>query len=166
MSLEQAITENTTALRELLAALQSGALTTQGTTEKKPQNTAATKPAQPANTEPTAQAAGADASASKPANTKRSPKDSQAAEKGNAQPDAAAQTDASAATDTTAQSAPTGDVSRDQVAGAIKALAVQNRDRLIEVLAAHGAKHLNDVAADDYAALLADLQTAGEEVAA
>ncbi|MER1940627.1 hypothetical protein ABS755_07955 [Castellaniella sp. FW104-16D08] len=148
MSLEQAIAENTTALRELLAALQSGTLTTQGTTEKKSQTTHAEKPAQPANTERTAPGAEAGASESKPANTRRSSKNSQpVADKGADQPAA-------------------GEVSRDQVAEAIKALAVQDRSRLIEVLAGHGAKHLNDVAAEDYAALLADLHAAQEEVAA
>ncbi|QII84196.1 hypothetical protein G3T20_05450 [Bordetella hinzii] len=46
------------------------------------------------------------------------------------------------------------------VAEAIKQLAPKNRDALVEILAKHGGKHLNDISADKWAALLADLKKA------
>lgn len=49
---------------------------------------------------------------------------------------------------------------RTVVADAIKKLAPKNRDALVEILAKHGGKHLNDITADKWAALLADLNKA------
>lgn len=49
---------------------------------------------------------------------------------------------------------------RATVADAIKRLAPKNRDALVEILAKHGGKHLNDIAAENWAALLADLEKA------
>lgn len=59
-----------------------------------------------------------------------------------------------------AQSGNSGQPERSVVADAIKHLAPKNRDALVEILAKHGGKHLNDIPADKWAALLVDLQKA------
>ncbi|WP_103035675.1 hypothetical protein [Castellaniella caeni] len=59
-----------------------------------------------------------------------------------------------------AQSGNSEQPERAVVADAIKKLAPKNRDALVEILAKHGGKHLNDITADKWAALLADLNKA------
>lgn len=156
MSLETVIAENTSALRDLLAAIQGGALITPPEASgKKPSRTAAEKPERTADSASTAQAA-ASASTRKPDGTSQSSADSQGADAGNAQPDAAAQTGASAAIDTTVQSAQTGAaVTYQAAADAVTKLArTKGRDAAIGVLKSFGVEKLPEVKADQYAAVV------------
>lgn len=167
MSLETAIAENTSALRELLAVLQAGAPIVQqeaAGTGKKPSTTAAQTTGKTADTKPTAAEAADAAQESKAGSTKASRPASQPADAGNVQTDAAAQTDAGPATDGTAQSAEAGAaVTYQAAADAVTKLArTKGRDAAIGVLKSFGVEKLPEVTADQYAAVVAACAAAME----
>lgn len=156
MSLETAITENTAAIRELIAALTHGPIIAQDVDTGK-KRTPAGKPAANARTEPTVQAAADDAPENKPASTNQSSDASQAADNsGNVPQGAAAQTAAEPATDTTAQSAATGAAATyEDAKAAVLALGkAKGRDTTLEVLSRFGASKLPDVKPEAFADLI------------
>ncbi|WP_323026558.1 hypothetical protein [Castellaniella sp.] len=150
MSLETAIAENTSALRELLAVLQAGALAIQpeaASTGKKSGTGRSSAQTQTAS----------DSSANSSTESTKADEPGKGADAGNAPPDAAARTDAGPATDGTAQSAETGAaVTYQAAADAVTKLArTKGRDAAIGVLKDFGVEKLPEVKADQYAAVVA-----------
>lgn len=150
MSLETAIAENTSALRELLAVLQAGAPAIQ------PEAASTGKKSGAGRSSVQTQTA-SDSSANSSTGSTKADEPGKGADAGNAPPDAAAQTAAEPATSGTAQSAQTGDaVTYQAAADAVTKLArTKGRDAAIGVLKSFGVEKLPEVKADQYAAVVA-----------
>ncbi|AAR97700.1 hypothetical protein ACLRAE_12450 [Bordetella bronchiseptica] len=157
MSLEAAIQENTSALRDLIAAIKAGVPTTaaqvaavaaeapaaqqEASTEKKPRATSAKTTAATAPTPPTAEVGAADAPESKAEN-------SAPVQAGDAGQDAAA-----------GDAAPTYQDTADAVT---KLARVKGRDAAVAVLSKFGAAKLPDVKPEQFADVLAACNQAME----
>jgi len=165
--LETAIQENTAAIRELIARLSAGAVVSHAASEqesagKKSRTASAKAQDKPADTSPSASAPPAGA----PESSGKNSEPGQGGKTGNVPPAADAATDAAHATDGTAQSAAAGDaqpVTYQQAAKAVTALAAaKGRPAAVAVLEQFGVAKLPDVKPEQYEAVVAACEAAGD----
>jgi len=183
MSLEAAIQENTSALRDLIATIKTGVPTTAAeapsvVTEAKPaakKGKADPKPDVAQSSEPTPIVSDNSASFSTESNAAQEKKadnseQAQGVDQGNDQQGAGAQTGAEPTTSGTAQSAPTGDAPAptfvDTRTAMMKLDKAKGRQVAMDVLSRFGVTKLTDVKPESFAALIAlvDEVMAGGEV--
>lgn len=141
MSLEAAIAENTSAIRELIAALSAGTATQKTAAPENP--TRAAQPASHADTPRTAEAAAAVAPTSKA-------RRSEAAPPAAAAPTPAEAADAGTAPDASAGATPSFDEVRTAMLGLGK---VKGRAAVAEMLAEFGVTRLPEIKPDQYGAM-------------